>query len=92
MQAKNKFAAARGPGRREAELKRYSVVYIKRSTPAETRIEAIFAPDIRAAHQMASRLFADCIILRIRTEPAPVQSAEYPGARFINGRFQPVMS
>ena len=91
MQARKRFGAAGRTDHPEGESKRYSIVYIKRCAPAETRNETISAPDIRAAHQMASRLFADCIILRIRGEPAPGQSAEYPGARFINGRFQPAM-
>lgn len=91
MQAKKNFGAAGRPECPEAELKRYSVVYVKRCAPAETRDETISAPDVRAAHQMASRLFADCVILRIRGEPAPDQPAEYPGARFIHGRFQPAV-
>ena len=91
MKARNKFEAAGTPRRPEAPLKLYSVVYVKRCAPAETRNETISAPDIGTAHQMASRLFADCIILRVRRQPAPGKLAEYPGARFINGRFQPVV-
>ncbi len=91
MQARNNFGAAGKTSHPEAALKQYFVVYINRSAPAETRDETISAPDIGAAHQMASRLFADCIILRIRREPALGRPAEYPGARFINGRFQPAM-
>ena len=91
MQARNNFGAAGTPGHPEVSLKRYSVAYVKRCTPAETCNETISAPDIGAAHQMASRLFADCIILRVRSQPAPGKPAEYPGARFINGRFQPVL-
>ncbi|MDP6120049.1 MAG: hypothetical protein QF450_01365 [Rhodospirillales bacterium] len=91
MKARNKFGANGTPGRPEAPLKLSSVVYVKRCAPAETCNEAISAPDIGTEHQTVSYLFADCVILRVRGQPTPGKPAEYPGARFINGRFQPVM-
>lgn len=91
MQAKKDSGDTAGLGHIETELKQYSVVYVKRCAPAETHDETISALDVRDAHQKASRLFADSVILRIRKVPAPGQLTEYPGARFIHGRFQPAV-
>jgi len=91
MQAKKDIGDAAGLGHLETELKQYSIVCFKRCSPAETHDETISAHDVREAHQKASRLFADSAILRISRVPPPGQLTEYPGARFIHGRFQPAM-
>lgn len=75
------------PGDTDVALNTFAVVFAGRDAQQELRTETIAAPDARAAEQMAMRLFADCIVMRVQPL-APRRSDGYPDARFIHGRFQ----
>ena len=68
----------------------YTVYYTDEDAPEETRIGMGSAPNSAIAHRIAEMQFINSRIHKVMELTPPDEETRYPGARFINGEFQPV--
>ena len=69
----------------------YTVYYSEYDSPAETRIGIVSAPSELIAHKIAEMQFINSTILKVMELTPPEGGTQFPGARFINGEFRPVI-
>jgi hypothetical protein len=68
----------------------YTIYYADHETPHETRIGMVSAPNSAIAHRVAEIQFTNSRIYKVMELTPPESETEFPGARFINGEFQPI--
>ncbi len=69
----------------------YTVYYMESSSPEVTRAGMVSAPSETIARRIAEMQFNNSRILGISELSPPETDTRYPGARFIGGKFQPVL-
>ena len=69
----------------------YTVYYTENDTPAEQRIGMVSAPNLGVAHRIAELQFVNATIVKVVELTPPEEETRFPGARFINGEFRPVL-
>ena len=69
----------------------YTVYYAEYDSPDETRIGIVSAPSELIAHRIAKMQFINSTIHKIMEITPPDDDKNFPGARFINGEFRPVI-
>lgn len=68
----------------------YTVYYTENGSPSVTRVGMISAPSEAIAHRIAELQFRNARIIGISELTPPENDTRFPGARFINGKFEPV--
>jgi len=69
----------------------YTVYYTEHDSPEETRIGMVSASSKLIAHRIAEMQFINSTIHKIMELTPPEEETKFPGARFINGEFRPVI-
>ena len=69
----------------------YTVYYSEYDSPHETRIGMVSAPSHMVAHRVAELQFIDSKIHKVMELTPPEEEVKFPGARFINGEFRPIL-
>ncbi len=69
----------------------YTVYYSENESPDVTRMGMVSAPSEAIARRIAEMQFSTSRILGISELSPPEADTRFPGARFIGGRFQPVL-
>ena len=69
----------------------YTVYYSENDSPDETRIGIVSAPSEVIAHKIAEMQFINSTIHKVMVLTPPEGETRFPGARFINGEFRPVI-
>ena len=69
----------------------YTVYYAEHDSPEETRTGMVSAPSELVAHRIAEMQFSNSTIKKIMQLAPPEEEMKFPGARFINGEFRPVI-
>ena len=69
----------------------YTVYYAEHDSPEETRTGMVSAPSELVAHRIAEMQFTNSTIKKIMQLAPPEDEMKFPGARFINGEFRPVI-
>jgi hypothetical protein len=69
----------------------YTVYYSEHDAPDERRIGIVSAPNSSIALRIAEMQFINATIHKISELTPPEDETRFPGARFINGEFRPVM-
>ena len=69
----------------------YTVYYSEHDAPDEPRIGMVSAPNRSIALRIAEMQFINATIHKISELTPPEDETRFPGARFINGEFRPVL-
>jgi hypothetical protein len=69
----------------------FTIYYTDSDTPDQPRIGMVSAPNATIARRIAESQFAGATIRKIIELTPPETDTRYPGARFINGEFRPVV-
>ena len=69
----------------------YTVYYAEHDSPEETKTGMVSAPSELIAHRIAEMQFTNSTIKKIMQLAPPEDEMKFPGARFINGEFRPVI-
>ena len=69
----------------------YTVYYAEHDSPEETRTGMVSAPSELVAHRIAEMQFTNSTIKKIMQLAPPEDEMKFPGARFIKGKFRPII-
>ena len=69
----------------------YTIYYTENDAPGEQRIGMVSAPKPSAARRIAEMQFVNATIDKVMELTPPEAETQFPGARFINGEFRPVL-
>ena len=69
----------------------YTVYYAEYDSPDETRVGMVSAPSEVVAHRIAEMQFVNSTIHKVMEISPTNEETNFPGARFINGEFRPVI-